>query len=117
MATDQTRKTGDALILSGQLKGSVGLLSDDTPWSTAVGTIHIVDAATLVPIARLATDVIITPPVTATKTNARYRYVGEPIVLGSYLYEIEVTLTGLPAPLTWPNDSSKFKLTVVKQYA
>lgn len=115
MATDTTqrRKTGDALILSGALAGSVGLLSSDADWVGATAEIHIVTKGTeAVPSAEERSEpCTVTAPSGAT--SGRYSYIGGPIDEGSYLYEIQVTFVGLADPLTFPNSAKeKFKLEV-----
>lgn len=99
---------GDALILSGDLDGSVGLLGSDADWIGATGELHIVDDATLV--LERSEACTITPP--SGTTSARYAYTGSPIAVGTYRYEIEVTFVGLADPLTWNNQGQKFKIKV-----
>ena len=108
--------TGDALILSGELDGSVGLMENDSDWVGATGELHITDATDLTIIERIAACTI-TPPVSATSTPARYAYTGAPIDEGSYRYEIQVTFVGLADPLTWPNTGARFKLKVGAELA
>jgi hypothetical protein len=108
--TDQTRKAGDAIILSGKLGGSDKLFDDLTAWVGALGAMHISDATGLV---NVRTD----PCVIAAPTlgvPGRYIYSGAPLPVGSYLYEVKVTLPGLADPLTFPNDKTKFKLNIVE---
>lgn len=114
----QRRKTGDALILSGTLAGSVGLLDDDADWVGATGEIHIVTKATkTVPsVEERSEPCTITAPVGATP--GRYSYIGAPIDEGDYEYEIQVTFVGLADPLTFPNNAKeKFKLDVGPELA
>lgn len=107
--TDQTRKAGDAIILTGKLGGSDKLFDDLTAWTGALGTMHIADATGLVNV-RTDACTIIAPTV---GVPGRYIYSGDPLPVGSYLYEVKVTLPGLANPITFPNDKSKFKLIIV----
>lgn len=109
-STDQTRKAGDALILSGKLVGSDKLFDNLDAWVGATGQLIISDATGLVHVR--TDDCIVIAPIVGVP--GRYEYIGDPIaVLGTYLYEVKITLTGLANPLTWPNDKTKFKLIVV----
>lgn len=98
---------GDALILSGVLDGSVGLMATDADWTGTTGEIHIVTEATKTAPSTLerTEPCAITPP--AGQTPARYAYTGDPIEAGKYRYEIQVTFVGLDDPLTWPNNAKK----------
>jgi hypothetical protein len=77
MATyTETRKSGDALLLSGEFTGEG--VPADADWSGATAEIHIVDKSTL------ATEREDSCPITAPNgaTAGRYDYIGAPIAVG-----------------------------------
>jgi hypothetical protein len=111
MSDTQTRKTGDALILSGDLVANG--LPDDLDWSGATGEVHIVGAEDGA--LERSEAVSITAPV--GDVAPRYAYVGGPIDEGSYVYEVQVTFVELDDPLTFPNSREKFRLKVVPELA
>lgn len=116
--TPQTRKAGDALILSGQLNEGTPL--DDAMWEGATGAINVValdgpnstEGTVYVDHAAVALTIDQTPKRYAVTLPA-------PIEddIGAYVYEIEVTFPTLDDPLTWPNDRKKYKLKIVAQLA
>jgi hypothetical protein len=110
MATyTETRKSGDALLLSGEFTGEG--VPADADWSGATAEIHIVDKSTL------ATEREDSCPITAPNgaTAGRYDYIGAPIAVGKYLYEIQVSFPTLDDPLTAPNNGDKFVLKVIQE--
>ncbi len=110
----QTRKVGDALILSGELTGDT--MPEDAAWEDAVAKINI-RTADLETLWVDHGDVTLTLEDDGTK---RYQYVGAAPTdddIGDYVYEIEVTFPSLDDPLTWPNDTTKCKLKIVAQLA
>lgn len=119
----EVRKAGDALILSGQLGNSFKLLDDLTDWDNATGEIHIVNKATRA--VKRTESCTITPPsgTTLEPVQGRYAYVGAPFDFEAtdaenlFEYEISVQLTGMPDPVTWPNDDTIFELEIVDQLA
>lgn len=99
-----TRLSGDALIIGGEFSGG----PDEADWVGATAEIHIVDKATL------ATEREEPCPMTAPSGGSpgRYDYIGAPIAVGTYRYEVEVTFPGLDDPLTAPNNGDKNVLKV-----
>ncbi len=107
----QTRKVGDALILSGAFTGDT--MPEDAAWEGAVAKINI-RTADLETLWVDHGDVTIA----IDGDEKRYQYIGaapEEEDIGDYLYEIEVTFEHLDDPLTWPNDKTKMKLEIVDQ--
>lgn len=112
--TKQTRKAGDTLLLSGTLTGDT--IPEADAWEDAVAKMNIVhagdpDAEPFVDHGDVTLDISAEP--------YRYSYVGPQLTdddIGDYLYEVEITFPG-DVVLTFPNDKTKCKLTVVEQLA
>lgn len=109
----QTRKVGDALLLSGDLTGDT--IPEDAAWAEAVGKINIRAISTKGVIGDLWRD---HEDVTliVDETPKRFEYVGAAPAdedIGNYLYEVEVTFPSLDDPLTWPNDATPCRLEIV----
>lgn len=110
MATTQdVRKAGDTLILSGSFAEGTPL--DLSDWAGASAKINIANSDT----GAVVTDHD-SVTISAAESPVTYSYEGVMPDVGTYLYEIEVTFANSNV-LTWPNDGTKHKLKVIAQLA